>query len=245
MFREPLLNTPLLCYQHIYAGYGNVKALHDVCLEVYKNEIVTLIGANGAGKSTLLMSTYSQPRIKSGSIQFNGLDIHHLPTHQIHRLGIAIAPERRRIFDKMTTEENLQMGAIMQSHTELKKSLSKIYTLFPILAERKNQRAGTLSGGEQQMLSMGRGLMNNPKLFLLDEPSLGLSPQMVTLIFKTLKEIAASGTTLLLVEQNAHHALQLANRAYVLVNGEIQLSGKSSDILNNPAIQTAYLGMPA
>lgn len=239
------MNTPLLCYQNVYAAYGSVKALHNISLEVHEKEIVTLIGANGAGKSTLLMSTYGRPRINQGIIQFNGQNIHHLPTHQINRLGIAIAPERRRIFDKMTTQENLLMGAISQTtRIEVKKNLNKIYGLFPILAERKHQRAGTLSGGEQQMLSMGRGLMSNPKLFLLDEPSLGLAPQAVSLIFNILREIAASGTTILLVEQNAHHALKLADRAYVIVNGEIQLSGKSSDILNNPDIQTAYLGIP-
>ncbi len=234
--------TPLLSIEHVHVSYGAIKALHDVSLKIEENEIVTLIGANGAGKTSLLMSLYGQPPIKSGAIFFKGEPIHHLPTHEIAPLGIAIAPERRRIFVKMTTQENLLMGAYLLNQASINDNLEKIYGLFPLLKERRHQRAGTLSGGEQQMLSMGRSLMSSPSLFLLDEPSLGLAPQVVIHLFQTLKEIAKMGTTILLVEQNAHLALKLANRAYVLVNGHIQLEGTGQDLLSNPQVQSAYLG---
>lgn len=233
---------PLLSYQNVSASYGAIQALHDVSLTVYENEIVTLIGANGAGKTSLLMSLYSQPRIKSGKILFKNEPVHHLQTHEISALGIAIAPERRRIFVKMSTYENLLMGAYLLNKNQIKQNLEKVYSLFPILKERQHQRGGTLSGGEQQMLSMGRSLMSSPKLFLLDEPSLGLAPIIVMQLFKVLKEIANMGTTILLVEQNAHLALKLANRAYVLVNGKIQLEGTGAALLANPQVQSAYLG---
>lgn len=237
------LNEPLLAFKHVFAKYGAIQALYDVSLEVYANEIVTIIGANGAGKSTLLMTLFSHPRISEGEILFHHQPIHHLPTHKIAELGIAIAPERRRIFLKMSTEENLLMGALLpKDQSTLKNNLDKVYTLFPILASRRLQRAGTLSGGEQQMLSMGRSLMSNPQLFLLDEPSLGLAPQITAQIFKILKEIAAMGTTILLVEQNAHAALNLADRGYVLVNGKIELQGDGKSLLANPKVKTAYLG---
>jgi branched-chain amino acid transport system ATP-binding protein len=233
---------PLLSLQHICAGYGPIAALREVSLDVYEKEIVTLIGANGAGKTSLLMSIFSQPRISTGAIVFAGSAIHHLPTHEISSLGIAIAPERRRIFAKMSVHENLLMGAYKKSPSNVQKNLSKVFEYFPILKDRQYQRAGTLSGGEQQMLSMGRSLMSEPTLFLLDEPSLGLAPQIVNQLFNILKEIAQNGTTILLVEQNAHHALNLADRGYVLVNGEIQLTGTGQQLLANPQVQTAYLG---
>ncbi len=234
---------PLLSFQRVCASYGPIQALREVSIDVYSKEIVSLIGANGAGKTTLLMSLYGHPRISSGKILFQGAPIHHLATHQIASLGIAIAPERRRIFDKRSLEEKLLMGAYTKGKIEIKKSLDRVFALFPILHDRKQQRAGTLSGGEQQMLSMGRSLMSEPKLFLLDEPSLGLAPRIVTQLFNILKEIASEGTTILLVEQNAHHALNLANRGYVMVNGEIQLSGTGKELLADPKVQSAYLGM--
>ena len=234
--------TPLLSFQNVCASYGAIKALHEITLHIYEKEIVTLIGANGAGKTTLLMSLYAQPPIKNGEILFENKPIHQLKTHEISALGIAIAPERRRIFPKMTTHENLMMGAYLLRAVKIKDNLEKMYHLFPILKERQNQRAGTLSGGEQQMLSMGRSLMSSPKLFLLDEPSLGLAPQIVMQVFKVLKEIATMGTTILLVEQNAHLALKIADRGYVIVNGHIQLEGRGQDLLMNPQVQSAYLG---
>ncbi len=232
-----------MSFQKVCASYGPIQALRDVSIDIYEKEIVSLIGANGAGKTTLLMSLYGHPRISSGKILFQDSPIHHLETHQIAPLGIAIAPERRRIFDKMSLEENLLMGAYLKSKADIKKNLDRVFAIFPILHERKQQRAGTLSGGEQQMLSMGRSLMSEPKLFLLDEPSLGLAPQIVTQLFTTLKEIASMGTTILLVEQNAYQALNLADRGYVIVNGEIQLSGTGKELLADSRVQSAYLGM--
>jgi branched-chain amino acid transport system ATP-binding protein len=236
-------NEPILSFQHVFAKYGAIQALYDVSLDVYPHEIVTIIGANGAGKSTLLMSLFGHPKINAGSIMYQGHPIHHLPTHHISGLGVSIAPERRRIFVKMTTEENLLMGTLnLTDKNQIQQNLTKVYDLFPILATRRLQRAGTLSGGEQQMLSMGRSLMSNPKLFLLDEPSLGLAPQIVKQIFTILKEIAASGTTILLVEQNAYAALTIANRGYVLVNGKMELSGTGAELLASPQVKSAYLG---
>lgn len=235
--------VPLLSFEHVSASYGPIQALQDVSINIYEKEIVTLIGANGAGKSTLLMSLYGQPRISHGKILFEDSPIHHLATYQIAPLGIAIAPERRRIFAAMSVQENLFMGAYIKSAVDMKRNLQQVYALFPILHDRKHQRAGTLSGGEQQMLSMGRSLMSEPKLFLLDEPSLGLAPQIVTQLFSILKEIASRGTTILLVEQNAHQALTLADRGYVMVNGEIQLTGTGKELIASPKVQSAYLGM--
>ncbi len=235
--------VPLLSFQKVCASYGPIQALREVSLDIYPKEIVSLIGANGAGKTTLLMALYGHHRISSGKILFQDSPIHHLATHLIAPLGIAIAPERRRIFDKMSLEENLLMGAYTKSKEDIKKSLTRVFALFPLLYDRKQQRAGTLSGGEQQMLSMGRSLMSEPKLFLLDEPSLGLATKIVTQLFTILKEIASEGTTILLVEQNAHQALNLADRGYVMVNGEIQLSGTGKELLADPKIQSAYLGM--
>jgi branched-chain amino acid transport system ATP-binding protein len=237
------MSDPLLKIEHIDAFYGTIQALHDVSLEIYPQEIVTLIGANGAGKTTLMMSVFSQPRIRSGQILFKNQPIHHLPTHEIAQRGITIAPEGRRIFPKMTIEENLQLGYFAQSQAEYKVLRDRVFDLFPILRERRTCSAGTLSGGEQQMLAMGRSLMSKPTLFLLDEPSLGLAPQMVQKIFHVLQEIAADGATIFLVEQNAYMALQIAQRGYVMVNGEIQMSGKADALLKDEAVQKAYLGI--
>jgi branched-chain amino acid transport system ATP-binding protein len=235
-------NVPLLSIRNIFAGYGPINVLEDVSFDINENEIVALIGANGAGKSTLLMSIFGHPTISSGEILFQGEPIHQLETHCIAKLGIAIAPERRRIFPKMTVEENLLMGGYTQSKITIKKNSEKVFALFPLLKERKKQTAGTLSGGEQQMLSMGRSLMSSPKLILLDEPSLGLAPQFVMKIFQILHEIAQMGTTILLVEQNAYHALNLAHKGFVLQNGKIQLSGTGKELLSNKEVQSAYLG---
>jgi branched-chain amino acid transport system ATP-binding protein len=234
--------TLMLSYKNVQAKYGAIQALRGVSVDIYQNEIVTLIGANGAGKSTLMMSTFSQPKIYNGKIEFMGESINNIPTHDIAQLGIAISPEGRRIFPKMTVEENLYMGALRSHNIENSKTIKEVYDLFPILFKRKQQRAGTLSGGEQQMLAMGRALMGKPKCFLLDEPSLGLAPQMVKLIFSILRDIAQRGTTIFLVEQNANHALNIADRGYVMVNGEITLSGKACDLLENSLVQEAYLG---
>lgn len=234
---------PLLEFKHVSASYGPVSALHGIDLHIHSGEIVTLIGANGAGKSTLLMSLFSDPKITKGEIRYQGKEIHHLATHQISSLGIAISPEGRRVFPKMTTLENLQMGALFCKNKHIEQEqLESVYSLFPLLKKRHAQRAGTLSGGEQQMLAIGRALMSQPKLLLLDEPSLGLAPQFVTQIFSTLKEIAQHGMTLFLVEQNAHQALHLADRGYVLVNGKIEHQGTGQQLLANTQIQQAYLG---
>lgn len=235
--------TPLLQYDKVYAAYGPIQALENVSLEVCENEIVTLIGANGAGKSTLMMSLFGQPKIKKGEIKVSGHPVHNLPTHEVTKLNIAISPEGRRIFSKLSCEDNLLMGCYhIKDPKKIANNLERNYSLFPILKARRGQRAGTLSGGEQQMLAIGRSLMCDPKLFLLDEPSLGLAPQIVSQIFTILKDIAKQGTTIFLVEQNAKHALKLADRGYVLVNGKITISGTSKELLSDPNVQAAYLG---
>lgn len=240
----PKPNGPMLLMERVDAAYGAVRALSDVSLHIDTGEIVTLIGANGAGKSTLLMTLFGTPRARGGRILFQGREITRMPTHRIARLGIAQAPEGRRIFPGMTVTENLAMGtvALPEAREEDRRQLEKIYTLFPILQERGQQRAGTLSGGEQQMLAIGRALMSRPRLLLLDEPSLGLAPLIIRRIFTVLKEIADGGTTIFLVEQNANQALRLADRGYVLVNGRIQLQGDSGTLLSNPEVCRAYLG---
>ncbi|MCP5159131.1 MAG: ABC transporter ATP-binding protein [Gammaproteobacteria bacterium] len=235
-------DEPLLQIHELDACYGPIQALHQVSLSIAPGEIVTLIGANGAGKSTLLMSLFGDPPPARGWIRYQGHDITGLPTHEIARRGIAQAPEGRRIFASMSVEENLLMGAIPVGMEHMDADLIKVFELFPRLKERRNQRAGTLSGGEQQMLAIGRALMSRPQLLLLDEPSLGLAPLMVQRIFATIREIRDSGATIFLVEQNAHHALKLAQRGYVLVNGEIRLSGTGEELLANPEVRRAYLG---
>ena len=222
--------------------YGKIQALKGVGFEVKKGEIATIIGANGAGKSTLMMTICGTPRARSGKIMFDGHDITAMPTHEIIRLGIAQSPEGRRIFPRMTVFENLQMGATVNNLAFFDEDVKKIHTMFPILEKRFSQRAGTLSGGEQQMLAIGRALMARPRLLLLDEPSLGLAPLIVKQIFAAIKTLnETEGLTVLLVEQNAFHALRLAHQAYVMVNGKITMSGTGKELLARPEVRAAYL----
>ena len=232
----------MLTISGLHTFYGNIEALRGVSLEVRQGEIVTLIGANGAGKSTLLMTICGQPRAARGQIRLDGEDITRWPTHAIIKAGIAQSPEGRRIFPRMSVHENLLMGATTGDPAHLADDLSRVYALFPILHKRIDQRGGTLSGGEQQMLAIGRALMSRPRLLLLDEPSLGLAPMVVKQIFRTIEEInREQQVTVFLVEQNAYHALKLAHRAYVLVNGAVSLSGSGRELLANPEIRAAYL----
>jgi branched-chain amino acid transport system ATP-binding protein len=221
--------------------YGNIAAIKGISLEVFKGEIVTILGANGAGKTTTLRTLSRLHDARSGSIVFKGQEITRTPAHEIVSKGIAHSPEGRRIFGILTVEENLILGSYSRKRPD-GKVLEWVYELLPRLQERKRQLAGTLSGGEQQMLAIGRALMANPEMLLLDEPSLGLAPILVNAIFKTIKEISQSGVTVLLVEQNAKAALKLANRAYVLEVGKIVLSGKAEELLASEKIQEAYLG---
>jgi len=232
----------MLTIEGVHTFYGNIEALRGVDVEVREGEIVTLIGANGAGKSTLLMTICGQPRATRGRIAFEGQDITRWPTHAIIRAGIAQSPEGRRIFARMSVYENLLMGATVADKSHVADDLCRVYALFPILQERADQRGGTLSGGEQQMLAIGRALMSRPRLLLLDEPSLGLAPMVVKQIFRTIEEInREQRVTVFLVEQNAYHALKLAHRAYVLVNGSVSLSGSGRELLADPEIRAAYL----
>ena len=232
----------MLEIHQIDASYGPIQALRNVSMNVSQGEIVTLIGANGAGKSTLLMTIFGSPRASKGYIKYQGRDITNIAMHEVGRLGIAQVPEGRRIFPAMTVEENLIMGTLPIGDEHMEADRETMFAMFPRLKERRNQRAGTLSGGEQQMLAIGRALMSRPKLLLLDEPSLGLAPLIVKQILNSLRDIAAQGTTIFLVEQNANHALRLADRGYVLVNGEIRLSGTGEELLVNPEVRAAYLG---
>jgi branched-chain amino acid transport system ATP-binding protein len=232
----------LLTVRGVKTYYGRVMALKGVDLDVNEGEIVTLIGANGAGKSTLMMTVCGNPRAREGTIEFAGLDITQLPTHEIARLKLAQAPEGRRIFSRMTVLENLQMGSITAEPSEFSRDLDRVLALFPRLSQRIGQRGGTLSGGEQQMLAIARALMARPRLLLLDEPSLGLAPLVVRQIFDAIKALnAESGLTVFLVEQNAYHALKLAHRGYVMVNGLITLSGTGRELLERSDIKSAYL----
>ncbi|HXX08482.1 MAG TPA: ABC transporter ATP-binding protein [Pseudolabrys sp.] len=236
------MSSPLLAVRGVKTFYGHVMALKGVDLDVNEGEIVTLIGANGAGKSTLMMTICGNPRAREGTIEFAGHDITRMPTHEIARLQLAQAPEGRRIFSRMTVLENLQMGSITGEPSEFARDLDRVLTLFPHLSQRIGQRGGTLSGGEQQMLAIGRALMARPRLLLLDEPSLGLAPLVVQQIFDAIKALNADGgLTVFLVEQNAYHALKLAHRGYVMVNGLISLSGTGRDLLERPEIKSAYL----
>ena len=234
--------SALLSMRGVHTFYGRVEALKGVDIDVDDGEIVTLIGANGAGKSTLMMTICGNPRARGGSIHFAGRDITDLPTHEIARLKLAQAPEGRRIFSRMTVLENLQMGATTGDSATFDADLERVLALFPRLKERLDQRGGTLSGGEQQMLAIARALMSRPRLLLLDEPSLGLAPLIVRQIFDAIKTLnSREGLTVFLVEQNAFHALRLANRGYVMVNGRITLSGSGRELLDHPDIKAAYL----
>ena len=233
----------MLQLEGVSTFYGPIQALDDVSLVVNRGEIVTLIGSNGAGKTTLLMTVCGNPRAATGHIRFEGQDIARLDTPQIMRNGIAISPEGRRVFADMTVTENLQMGGFFQNREEIDAGLEHAFNLFPRLRERAHQRAGTMSGGEQQMLAIGRALMSRPRLLLLDEPTLGLAPLIIAQIFEIIQKIRSEGVTVFLVEQNANRALQLADRGYVLENGRIVLEDSGQNLLANDDIRKAYLGV--
>ena len=236
------MSPPLLEVRSVKTYYGKIVALRGVDINVRQGEIVTMIGANGAGKSTLMMTIFGKPQAREGQILFDGRDITTLPTHEIARLKIAQSPEGRRIFPRMTVMENLQMGASVDQERHFAEDLPKIFALFPRLKERIDQRGGTLSGGEQQMLAIARALMSRPRLLLLDEPSLGLAPLITKQIFEAIKNLnETEGLTVFLVEQNAYHALKLAHRGYVMVNGSITMQGSGKELLADPQVRAAYL----
>jgi branched-chain amino acid transport system ATP-binding protein len=236
------VSDALLAVEGVKAYYGNIIALRGVDVEVNAGEIVTLIGANGAGKSTLMMTVFGNPQAREGRIVFDGHDITRRRPDEIARLSVALSPEGRRIFPRMTVLENLQMGAIAADPSKFDNNLERVLTLFPRLKERFHQRGGTLSGGEQQMLAIARALMSQPRLLLLDEPSLGLAPLIVKQIFGVLGELnRTEGLTVFLVEQNAYHALKLAHRGYVMVNGTITISGTGEELLHRDEVRAAYL----
>ena len=241
---QPDHQQPLLCIRGLETYYGRIQALRGIDLDIAQGEIATIIGANGAGKTTLMMSVCGNPRPRAGSVRFAGRELIGMPTHEIMHLGIAQSPEGRRIFPRMTVLENLQMGAILnpERDTTFDKDLAEAYDIFPILKKRENQRAGTMSGGEQQMLAIARALMGRPRLLLLDEPSLGLAPLIVKQIFSIIRDLNRHrGLTVFLVEQNAYHALKLADRGYVMVNGRITMSGSGNELLHREEIRAAYL----
>jgi|HigsolmetaAR203D_1030402.scaffolds.fasta_scaffold00088_37 branched-chain amino acid transport system ATP-binding protein len=232
----------MLRLEGVHTYYGAIEALKGVSIDVAEGEIVTLIGANGAGKSTLLMTICGTPRARVGRVLFEGENITHMPTFEIVRRGVAISPEGRRIFPRMTVLENLQMGALTADPGSFDRELEAVFHLFPRLKERRDQRGGTLSGGEQQMLAIGRALMSQPRMLLLDEPSLGLAPLVVKQIFNAIREInREKKVTIFLVEQNAYHALKLADRGYVLVNGRVTMSGTGAELIANSEVRAAYL----
>jgi len=233
----------LLFIENLHVSYGAIKALHGVSLQIDRGEIVTLIGSNGAGKTTLLRTISGLLRASSGSIDFEGSPLQHTPPHEIVRRGVSQSPEGRQIFSNLTVRENLLVGGYQQtSKQKLHEDVEKAYALFPVLGERREQKAGTLSGGEQQMLAIGRALMQRPRLLLLDEPSLGLAPLIVRKIFQIIREINAAGTTVFLVEQNAKQALGIAHRGYVLQSGRVIKSDDAKRLLEDPDVQSAYLG---
>jgi branched-chain amino acid transport system ATP-binding protein len=236
------MTSPLLAVRGVQTYYGQVHALKGVDVDINEGEIMTIIGANGAGKSTLMMTIFGSPKARQGSIAFDGRDITHMPMHEIARLRIAQSPEGRRIFQRMTVYENLQMGSEIDGNVHFAEDLERMYTLFPRLKERAAQRGGTLSGGEQQMLAIARALMSRPRLLMLDEPSLGLAPLIVKQIFDAIRVLnQTEKLTVFLVEQNAFHALRLAHRGYVMVNGVITMSGTGKELLARPEVRAAYL----
>ena len=232
----------MLKIDKINTHYGPIQALHDVSIDVKTGEIVTLIGANGAGKTTLMMTICGDPRATSGTIEFDGTDISKMDTPAIMRKGLAVVPEGRRVFSRLTVQENLHMGAYFRSQAECQETLEHVLELFPRLRERINQRAGTMSGGEQQMLAIGRAMMSKPRMILLDEPSLGLAPIIIQQIFDIIEQLRNEGVTIFLVEQNANQALRIADRGYVLENGRVVLSDTGDALLTNEAVRQAYLG---
>jgi branched-chain amino acid transport system ATP-binding protein len=235
----------MLALNGLRAGYGKIAVLHDVSLSIERGQIVTLIGANGAGKTTLLKTISGLIRPTAGTIEFEGRSIARLPAHKIVAQGISQVPEGRAILKRMTVMDNLRMGAFIRRDSDIAADIGKVFERFPVLAERREQMAATLSGGEQQMLAIGRALIARPSLLLLDEPSLGLAPKFITRIFQTLRELRKEGKTILLVEQNARQALQIADRGYVMERGRIVLSGNGGELLTNPEVQRTYLGQQA
>jgi branched-chain amino acid transport system ATP-binding protein len=237
------MSEPLFELKDIHAGYGPIEVLHGVSLHVNQGEIVTLIGANGSGKTTLLMAASRVHPIKSGAIRLDGQDLTRVPAHQVVAKGVAQSPEGRKIFPRLTVLENLQMGAYLRKDKAgIAETMERVFHLFPVLRERRNQAGGTLSGGEQQMLAIGRALMSQPRVLLLDEPSMGVAPLLIVRIFDAIKELNREGVTVLLVEQNAHMALNAATRGYILESGRIVLSGNSRDLIGDPRVRQAYLG---
>ena len=232
----------MLQFENVSTFYGKIQALHSVNVEVRGGEIVTLIGANGAGKSTMLMTLCGSPQAHSGSIRYMGEELVGQESSQIMRKSIAVVPEGRRVFSRLTVEENLSMGGFFTDRCDYQEQLETVLQLFPRLKERFSQRSGTMSGGEQQMLAIGRALMSKPKLLLLDEPSLGLAPIIIQQIFEIIQQLRSNGVTVFLVEQNANQALKIADRAYVLENGRIVMQGSGEALLNDPKVCEAYLG---
>jgi branched-chain amino acid transport system ATP-binding protein len=234
----------MLSVEKLTFAYGDLQVLWGIDLEVHEGEIVTVVGANGAGKSTVLKNISRLVKPGGGSIRFDGIDLAQLQSHEVVERGVVQVPEARRIFPEMTVVENLRMGSFVKAtRKDREKNMDRVFGLFPRLAERKDQLGGTMSGGEQQMLAIGRGLMGNPRLMLLDEPSLGLSPLFVKNIFSIIKEINAQGTTILLVEQNVYQSLRISSRAYVLATGRVVLSGTGAELLDNAHVKKAFLGM--
>ena len=232
----------MLQFDNVSTFYGKIQALHGVSIDVQQGEIVTLIGANGAGKSTLLMTLCGSPRAHSGSIRYMGEELVGLESSVIMRKSIAVVPEGRRVFARLTVEENLAMGGFFTDKDDYQVQMDKVLELFPRLKERFNQRGGTMSGGEQQMLAIGRALMSKPKLLLLDEPSLGLAPIIIQQIFEIVEQLRRDGVTVFLVEQNANQALKIADRAYVLENGRVVMQGSGAELLVDTKVRDAYLG---
>jgi len=237
-----MTKTPLLEVEHLKVNYGGIHALKGIDLHIAPGELVALIGSNGAGKSTTLKALAGLQHCTAGKLHYDGHSLHHMPAHQRVSAGMALVPEGRGIFARLTVAENLQMGAYTRNDDEIESDLDRMYTLFPRLAERRAQLAGTLSGGEQQMVAMARALMSRPKLLMLDEPSMGLAPMMVAKIFETIRDISKQGVSILLVEQNAKLALEAAQRGYVLESGTITLAGSAGELLGSDAVQRAYLG---